>query len=61
VLKPAPKFGGRDSKCSPEGKAHMRLTSKATNGFHGRKAIATTPNSKQVLGPSCAIAVLDES
>ena len=54
MLEPAPKFGGRDSKFSPEGKAHVRLTSKATNGCHGRKAIATFPDSKQVLGPSDA-------
>jgi hypothetical protein len=54
VLEPAPKFDGRDSKLSPESKAHMRLTSKATNGCHGRKAIATSPDSKQVLGPSYA-------
>src|SRR5260370_15816987 len=50
LLKPAPKFGGSDSKCSPESTAHMRLTGKATHGCHCSKAIATALDSKQVLG-----------
>src|SRR5260370_35934021 len=52
LLKPAPKFGRSDSKCSPESKAHMRLISKATHGCHGCKGIAIALDSKQVLGPS---------
>jgi hypothetical protein len=54
VLEPAPKFGGRDSKCSPEGKAHMRLISKATHGSYCCKGIAIALDFKQVLGPSYA-------
>ena len=52
MLEPAPKFGGRDSKFSPEGKAHVRLTSKATHGCHCCKGIAIALDFKQVLGPS---------
>ena len=54
LLKPAPKFGGSDSKCSPESTAHMRLTGKAAHGCHASKAIAIALDFKQVLGPSYA-------
>src|SRR5258705_5355650 len=54
LLKPAPKFGGSDSKCSPESTAHMRLTGKATHGCQGSKAISTALDFKQLLGPSYA-------
>src|SRR5258708_40051690 len=54
LLKPASEFGGRDSKFSPEGKAHMRLVSKATHGCHCCKGIAIALDFKPESGPSYA-------
>src|SRR5260370_20564015 len=52
LLKPAPKFCGSDSKCSPESTSHMRLPGKAPHCCHASKAIAIALDLKQVFGPS---------